>query len=976
MSAVGGASPAGAPRPGRPAGRVAGARSHPGVYRAVLALGALVLLAVGVSRLWTDLLWFRQLGFGEVFTTRLVTGLVLFAVLFAVMAGVLGGNLLLAQRLRPGNRRSSSRMVDQAQRVLTAQRRLAVGLPALVAATMAGISGFLQRDTYLAWRHGTSFGTTDPWFGKDVSFYVFSYPWWRFLLGQALWVVGLSAFAVGVAHFLTGALRTFTVGTGPDGQPLLRRQDPALRGPAQAHLSVLMGVLMLLLAVRSWLDRYGYSVDNNWLFTGIGWTDLHTRVEAKNVMVAIYLVVALVFFVNAWLRRGSVAITALVLALVSGMLLQGIYPAVVQRFTVQPKGPAKELAYIDANIRATRTAFGIDNVQVTDDQKVTTTVSAGQLTADAEALPGIRLIDPSLIAPTFEQLQQVRGYYAFPDVLDVDHYALGGKQTDAVVAVREIDSSQVPDASWTNLHTVYTHGHGLVAAYGNRRQDNGEPSWITRDIPITGQIKQTEPRIYFGQRANTYAVVGAPAGSAPVELDTPGGGSKGAAETRNTYDGSGGVAIGNPLVRAMYAIRFHDLNLLLSTSRVNSASRILYDRTPRERVRAVAPWLTTDSDTYPAVVGGRVVWVVDGYTTSALYPDSNQVDLKATTTDSQLGSRQQQQVVNYVRNSVKAVVDAYDGSVKLYAWDESDPVLQTWQKAYPGLVLPKASIPTELKAHLRYPADLFKLQRQVLGRYHTTNPETWFQQSDLWEVPNDPVALPGQGSDQKEAPNYLSIKWPGDASPVFSLTSTMVPKGRENLGAYLAVNADATSKDYGRLRVLKLSDEQQVPGPGQTFNAMNTDETVASKLRPYLMQGSAQARFGNLLTIPVGGGLLYVSPVYTQQSTTSGGYLVLRFVVVRFGEHIGIGTTLQEALDNVFKGDAGASTGEGAQSSSSKPTSTPAPTGKAAAQAYLTQASKAFAQADAALRKGDLTTYQKQLATARELLVKAQKALG
>lgn len=924
-------------------------------------LGVLAVLAAGAvaaSRLWTDLLWFRSVGAGQVFRTRLVAGLLLALAWGTLGTAVVLGNLRLAVRLRPRTRNAApSALVNRTRDVLETRRRQSAVAASLLVGAGSALAGWAQRDLFLAWRHATPFGTRDPWFGRDVGFYVFDLPWWRSVLQQAWWVLSAATVLVAATHVLTGAAQSFTVTTTPRGQTIVSRRPARLAPGAQSQLAVLGGVLMLLAALSVWLGRYGYATTDNWLSTGIAYTDLHARVVARTVVATICLLCALLLFVTARTRRWVVPTTAVVLALVASLLLQGIYPALVQRFDVRPKGPARERPFIEANISATRQALGLAGVQVTDDYDATTTASAGQLRADAEALPGIRLVDPAMVAPTFEQLQQVRGYYSFPAVLDVDRYTVDGRTTDAVVAAREVDLADIPDRTWTNLHTVYTHGFGLVAAYGNRRQPNGEPVWLARDIPTTGALDETQGRIYFGERSDTYAVVGAPPGTPPVELDTPGGGAKGATETRTTYAGTGGVPIGNPLVRAMYALRLGDANLLLSTGRVNRASRILVDRQPRQRVRQVAPWLTVDSQPFPAVVDGRVVWILDGYTTSSQYPNAQQVTLPG-------ASRQ----VNYVRNAVKAVVDAYNGSVTLYAWDESDPVLRTWQKAYPGLLQPRSAIRPSLLAHLRYPVDLFTLQRGVLGRYHTTNPDTWFQQSDLWEVPNDPI----EGHGAKEAPNYLSIKWPGQAAPVFSLTSPMVPRGRENLGAYVAVDADATSKGYGTIRVLKLSDRQQVAGPGQTYNAMQTDDQVAARLTPYKLNGSAQAHWGNLLTIPLGGGLLYACPVYTQQSSTSGGYLVLRFVVVRFGEHVGIGTTLQEALDTVFKGDAGASTGEG---------DTPAAPGKApavgttGAQQALAAASRAFDAADKALRAGDLAEYQRQLAVARQQVAAASTAL-
>ena len=467
--------------------------------------------------------------------------------------------------------------------------------------------------------------------------------------------------------------------------------------------------------------------------------------------------------------------------------------------------------------------------------------------------------------------------------------------------------------------------------------------------------------------------MGAPPGAPPIELDTPGGGEGGNPKTY-TYTGKGGVEIGNLWNRLLYAVKFADVNILLS-DRVHPQSKIIYDRTPRQLVQGAAPWLKVDGDAYPAVVDGRIVWIVDGYTTSNSYPNSERVNLNEVTSDAQTSAggtvvAQPQDDINYMRNSIKAVVDAYDGSVKLYAWDETDPMLKAWSQAFPNVVQPKSAISQDLLDHLRYPQDFFKVQRQILARYHMTNPDNWYQRSSLWDVPNDPVA--GASAQTKEPPFYLSVKWPGDDNPIFSLTSAYVPDKRSNLASYMAVNADASSPDYGRMRILQMSDTTQIDGPGQSFNAMTTNETVADRLRPFLNQGAASATFGNLLTLPMGGGLLYVTPVYTQRQGSTGSYPALRFVVVRFGESVGIGDTLQQALDQVFQGSAGGSTEEGSADGNR-------PTGKVdnpAATNALSEAHAAFEAADKALTSGDLATYQKKLQEAQAAVQRALRALG
>jgi uncharacterized membrane protein (UPF0182 family) len=939
-----------------------------GAILPTLVIVAVLIVAFAIfTNLWTERLWYRSFDFGSVFSVLLTTRVGLFVSFGLIMATLIAANAAIAYRLRPRLRPgASSALLQRYRDILESRFVLLVAITATVVGLFAGGAAAGQVKTYLAWRHQTAFGVTDPRFHLDIGFFVFSYPWWRFVLSFTFTGLVLGTIAAAIVHYVTGSIRL----TGRRG---------ASAG-AQSHLSIMVGLAVLVKAVSYWFDRYGLEISDNSLITGINYTAAHATVTAKTILAVIALLCALMFFANAVLHRWIVPTIGLTLMLLSAIVLGVVYPGAVQYFSVRPDEPDKERPYIQRNIDATRAAYGVDKAQITD-YSATTTATVGQLRADAEALPGIRLIDPNVVAPAFEQLQQVRSYYSFPKTLDVDRYTLSGQETDAVVAVREMDLTGVEGQNWNNLKTVYTHGYGLVAAYGNKRQSGGEPEWITKDIPPTGAVAEHEPRIYFGElqgmQPDEYSIVGAPPGTPPIELDTPGGGSGGNPKTY-TYTGSGGVPIGSFWRRLLYATKFTDVNILLS-DRVNSASKIISDRTPRERVEKAAPWLTVDGDAYPAVVEGRIVWIVDGYTTSNSYPYSQRVALNNVTRDSQTSVggtvvAQPDTEINYLRNSVKAVVDAYDGTVKLYAWDEKDPVLQTWEKAFHGVVQPKSAISPDLLAHLRFPQDLFKVQRQILARYHMTDPYNWYLQSGLWEIPNDPVA--GANSTVKESPFYLSIKWPGDAAATFSLTNAYVPQGRSNLAAYMAVNADASSPDYGQIRILKMSDTTQIDGPGQTANAFNTNETVAERLRPFLNQGAASAQFGNLLTLPMGGGLLYVQPVYTQRQGSTGSYPALRFVLVRFGQQVGIGDTLQEALDQVFKGNSGASTGEGSSGTNNGNSQQAKPASNPAAAAALAKAQQAFTDADKALKAGDLAQYQAKLNEARTAVQQALKSLG
>jgi uncharacterized membrane protein (UPF0182 family) len=584
---------------------------------------------------------------------------------------------------------------------------------------------------------------------------------------------------------------------------------------------------------------------------------------------------------------------------------------------------------------------------------------------------------------TFQQLQQVRGYYSVPGVLDVDRYLIDGKERDLVVAAREIALEGLPDVSknWANEHTVYTHGYGMIAAYGNQRNaqdvpelNDGKPVWAERDIPPVGKLGKYRPQIYFGENSPDYSIVGKPPGGPNVELDVPqGNGGPGESKT-TTYAGRTGVPIGSLWHKLLYATKFGDTNILLS-SRVHPDSKLLYDRSPRQRVQEVAPWLTVDNDALPSVVNGRIVWILDGYTTTDRYPLSEKDSLSQMTSDA-LNPRTAYATlptdqINYMRNAVKAVVDAYDGTVTLYAWDASDPILKAWMKAFPGVIEPRSAISKTpgLLQHMRYPEDMFKVQRAMLGRYHVLDPKTFYSHSDQWDVPQDPAE-----SSRTQPPYRLTVSPTPGASPVFSLTSVYVPYKRENLASFISIGADASDPStYGKIQVLRLPDNTQVSGPSQIANTFNNDPKVADQLLAFRRSG-ASVDPGNLLTLPVGGGLLYVEPLYTKREGGAGNYPVLRFVLVSFGNDVGIGDTLENALNDLpgLHGTSGNSNsnptpnGLGNQSGNGRRTELPT-----AALKLLQRADQKFTRADRALKSGDLQAYARLVDQGRALVAKA-----
>ena len=918
----------------------------------IATLIVLLILFSVFTDLWTQRLWFRSLDLGSVFSTVLGTRVLLFFVVGLLMAAAVVANVIIAFRTRPrvALAPSPSPGFERYGEMLQQRGKIAVGVLGALMLIFGGSAASGEWKVFLAWRNQTSFGIKDKQFNLDISFFVFDYPWLRVLLGFGYSIVLLSLVAAIITHYLYGGFR-----------PSAKGQKAS--GSAQVQFSVLLGLLVLLKAFSYWLDRYGLTTSDSRLFTGISYTGDHAVLPSKEILAVIAVLCAGLFFANVvrktWLLPG----VGTVVLVLSAILLGALWPAALQQLRVRPSEPVKEASYITKNIEATRQAYGLENTKVID-YAATTQAKPQQLSSDAEVLPGIRLIDPSVVGPTFEQLQQVRGFYSFPTDLDVDRYKIGNEVRDTVIAVREVQVDRLPagQRNWNNDHTVYTHGYGVVAAYGNQRAEDGSPVWSEKDLPPTGELGDYEPRIYFGEQSPDYSIVGAPKGAPAVELDTPEG-KTGGDPTLNTYTGKGGVGLDSFGNRLLYATKFRDANILLS-SRVNSDSKILYDRNPRERVEKAAPWLTPDGDPYPAVVDGQVVWIIDGYTTTANYPYSQKVALDDSTRDTTTGrgaiASQPSEEINYIRNSVKAVVNAYDGSVELYAWDDSDPILKTWMKAFPGTVKPKSDISPALMSHLRYPEDIFKVQRDLLAKYHVVDPGTWYQNSDLWRVPADPTGTSTADSTvQKQPPFYLSLRMPDQPEPKFSLTSVYVPNAeRENLTAFMAVDAEASSPDYGQFRILRLPGNVQIPGPGQVANKFQTDDSIRTALLPLNQPSSgARAQYGNLLTLPLGGGLLYVQPVYSVRTSGAGSYPVLRYVLVGFGDRVAFGSTLQEALGKVF--NASVDTGED-PGGGTKPPPTQPPANQTIKQA-LTEAQTAYDAAQAALKAGNLAEYQNQV---------------
>ncbi|MFE2519344.1 UPF0182 family membrane protein [Streptomyces mirabilis] len=943
-------------RGGGPTGpRIRVGRPSRRVRTLLMTLGVLAVLAMAFvmfAGFWTDWLWYRSVHYSSVFTTTLWTKIGLFFVFGLIMAASVGVNIWLAHRLRPPLSAMSmeQQSLDRYRMGIAPYKRwLLLGITSLVG-LIAGASASGQWRTWLMWVNGVPFHQKDPQFHLDVSFYAFDLPWYRFLLGFGFAAAVLSLIAAALTHYLYGGLRITSPGA---------RATAAATG----HLSVLLGIFVALKAVAYWLDRYGLAVKSsdfkatgNW--TGLRYVDANAYLPAKTILFCIAVICALLFFATLWRRTWQLPVIGFGLMVLSAILIGGLYPAIVQKFQVQPNEQAKEAPYVEKNLKATREAYGIDGTQVSEYAGKSDTKDKTKQRDDADTTASIRLLDPNIVSPTFQQLQQMKNYYAFPTNLDVDRYSKDGKDQDTVIGLRELNLNGIPKNNWINDHFRYTHGYGVVAAKGTTATSGGRPVFTESDLPSKGDLGTYEQRVYYGEKTTQYSIVGGP----QKEIDY----SDDSGEKTTSYQGKSGVSLSSPINRAAYAVAFGEPQILYSGA-IGEGSRILYNRTPKNRVEAVAPWLTIDGDAYPAVVDGKIQWIVDAYTTTNGYPYASRTTLGDTTADSLTATNNQRAVVaqqnqvNYIRNSVKATVDAYTGEVKLYQWDTKDPVLKTWMKAFPNTVEPKTAISQSLMDHLRYPQDLFKVQRELLTRYHVKDAQTFLSGSEVWQVPDEPTNKSGDAV----PPYYLSMKMPDQQAQTFSLTTTFTPNGRDNLSAFMSVDSEAGTSDYGKIRILKLPTSEPVDGPKQVQSQFNSQQDIAESIR-LLKGGDSEVEYGNLLTVPLDGGLLYVEPVYVRGGDLK--YPLLRKVLVTYGGNTAFEDTLDQALNKIFGTDS--TTSPPADTGTTPPPTSNNPT----VQQALTDAQKAFDQGQDALKKGDWTAYGQAQKDLQDALKRAEDA--
>ena len=942
------------PRRPRRSGR--GGRSR---GRTWLVVGAVVLFFLitslrGIASFYTDYLWYDSLGQSAIWRGVLGAKIALsaiFTVAFFVMMWI---NLVIADRLAP-----PFRPAGPEDEVIERYHELVGGRVGVVRATVAGLLALIagagvssEWNSWILFTHAKDFGIKDPQFDTDIGFYVFRLPFLTFLVGWLFAAILIVLIVTTVAHYLNGGIRMSSA---------RNRVTPQVK----AHLSVLLGLLALVKAAGYWLQRYELTASTRGFVDGAGFTDVHAQLPAINLLLLIMVASFVLFIINIWRRGWTLPILGVGLWALIAVIAGAVYPQFVQRVQVEPNEPDKESTYIGRNIDATTAAMGLGDVEVTSFD-LETDADAIDVVGNADTVANIRIWDPSdnILGRTFPQLQGIRDYYAVNNV-DVDRYELNGERTQVVLSVRDLNSEGIPRKSWAAEHLTYTHGYGAIVAPANEKEPSGEPAFVAEDIPYRAsaeELELTQPAVYFGEDLGGYVVVDTKQRELNFEDED---------ETKyTTYEGDDGVVLDNVIKKAAFALRFGDVNPLIS-DQLKGSSRVLYIRDIRDRVQALAPFLDLDADPYPVIHDGRIVWIVDGYTTTSRYPYAQRVETGQLPEESGLDH-----TFNYVRNSVKAVVDAYDGTVDFYVMPIEDPIIEAYRDAFPKLFKDFDEMPEDLQAHMRYPEDLFRLQSNAWAKYHVTEAGSFYQGNDFWDVALDPgtgaTRVAGSGATSSSTttttaedaapssredridPYYLFTKLPGATTPEFVLLRPFVPVRANDdsqlMTAFMVAKSDGES--YGQIQVFTMPRSNLPNGPALVQGEIQSNEEV-SRQETVLGQGGSRVSYGSLAAIPIDNGLVWVRPFYVTSTQTD--LPSLRFVIVNFGGNVSIQPTLLDALADVFNEDV--PTEEEPPDPGEEP---PEPEGtvEEQVQALLAEIAELYADADAALAADDLGAYQ------------------
>jgi uncharacterized protein len=921
---------------------------------------ALVLLS-GLVGIYVDVLWFREVGFSNVFWTVLWSRVLLAVVFGLLFFAILYANLLIARSIRPRYQVFSpgEEAVDRYRMAVEPYTKWLLPAVAILFALFAagGVAG--QWDTFQQWRASgeVSFGVADPVFARDVGFYVLSLPFQRFIQAWLFSSFIVITVVTAGAHYLWGGIRVRAVG---------ERVTPQVK----AHLSVLLGLIVLVKAWGYRIGQFDLLVSPRGTVTGASYTDVHAHLPGLRLLVLAAILVAILFIVNIRFRGWALPVAGVGILAVASVAV-AIYTAVVQRIQVDPQEFQREREYIARNIEFTRRAFNLDTVEI-QSYPAEAELTAEEVEANSDIIELVRMWNPDVLGRVYRQLQRIRPYYDFPDV-DVDRYEIDGQRRLVMLSPRAITQEGIRGGgqTWQNRHLVYTHGYGVAASQADNLLRAGAPSYIAQDIPPRGELAERleQPRIYFQENTDVpYLAVR----TGTEELDFPTGGEQFA---RYAYTGEGGIEVGGILRRASLAWHFRDVNLLIS-GLIQSDTNLLINIDLPTRVQKIAPFLRYDFDPYAAIVDGRIVWIWDAYTESDAYPYSERLDLATVTGGNQTGR------TNYMRNSVKVVVDAYDGTTTLYLVDETDAIAQAWSRIFPDLLTPLEQAPMSLREHFRYPEDLFRIQAEVFTNYHVTDDQQFYAKEDFWAIPRVPAdPTRPAGELQPLAPYYVLIPLPGeeDNGERFVLFTPFTPAERPNMVAWMAAVSDPD--EFGRMVSFEFPLERNVPGPQNVSAFIAQDGNIAQQISLWDQLGS-RVIHGDLLAIPIGQSFLYVQPLYLESAQAEAAIPELRRVIVVHGDNVEWAVNIEQALALAFdledvpqpeEPEEPPEPGEPEEPGEPGEPGEPVP-GEIAA--LLAEAEAHFLAAQQALQNGDLATYQREIDLARQAVEDAAALAG
>jgi uncharacterized membrane protein (UPF0182 family) len=921
------------------------------------------------------LLWFRSVGQAGVWRTLIFTRVWLVVVASLVAFGLFWVNLWLADRLSPRLRRfggsPDEEVLDRFQDWVeprVGKVRFAVSA---FFGIVLGLGAAAFWDDFLFWRHGGSFGIEDPIFNVDIGRYVFDLPFYRSLFGWTFQLFVVITLVTAALHYLNGGIQI-------QGR---QRVNPGLK----VHLSVLLAVLALLKAFAYVLDQWELLYSSRGQVIGASFTDVNAQLPALRLLAIISIVAALILLVNLRFRGWTLPVVALGLWLGTSIVVGGLYPTFIQRFRVVPDEINKEVPFVEHNIEFTREAFGLSLVEVRPFD-ASPDLRTADLAANRPTIDNIRLWDPEVLVTNYKVNNEIWPYYTIEDV-DVDRYTIDGELTQVMVSARELDEDNIPGSGWVVNRLVYTHGFGAVVSPANEVIGiPGEPALLVEGIPpetdpaAADVLTIDQPRVYFSDRAEGDHVI---AGTNEPEVDLRSGAG---GETQTiSYSGAGGIELSNIARRAAFALRFGEVDVLIS-GQLSDDSKVLLERNVRSRLTKAAPFLHTDADPYLVVLDGRLVWVVDMYTTTDWYPYSSPADT------SRLNRvRGLPQSFNYIRNSVKATVDAFDGTMTLYVVDPTDPLIAAQQRIFPNLFTPGSAMPQQLREHLRYPEDMFRIQSDMYRLYHVTTGPEFFSEVDAWQMARDPSNSPRADLRapvvdfsgvvyRPMLPYYLLMRLPGDDELSFIIMQPFTPRLRPNMSAFLL--AKSGPEDYGQLIDYTLPAERAQPGPGQVGDFINQDTEISGIFTLLGQQGSEVIQ-GAMLIVPVEESLLYVQPIYVSAETPgTGGVPRVNCVIVSFDGQIEMRNTLAQSLDAVFRNTPGQCEAEPDVETPDDPppvTQPPppdTPTVPGSVADLNRQVLQAFADAEAALMAGDLATFQDKIDEARALSAQIERLLA